>query len=165
LEAAERAEVDRNSGGGPVDSTLVFTPKRRRIVVELIGMVAIFAVAYALAVHTEYWVDPPWVERTRWGVWPALLLFPVLIVRVFRLLFCRWAIRIQGDLVESRASLLRDFSFRLGDVRGSVVAGETWHAYTRVELIDGRRYVFVDRYVRLPDGMDLPAILRAAQNP
>lgn len=107
----------------------------------------------------------------RYGVarafsYPVALLAPWPIVRLVRLVFSSWAIRVDGDRVHSQASAWRDFSFHLSEIRGlsiqTVTLRHNWvqqfmkpRSSTRVELTDGRRHNFFDHFVALPEGDNL----------
>lgn len=105
-----------------------------------------------------------WQGRVRWTFWPIVLLLPLPIIRTARLLFSEWAIRIEGDLLLTRASMWRDFSYRFAEVKNvspkELEWGRATSRYTQVELWDGRRHGVFDRYLDMPDDFDLIAILK-----
>jgi hypothetical protein len=152
-------------GTGPGDSTVSYGPNLKKVIPELIMLIAFLVFGFASALQTEHWFDPQWHGRARIAGWASMALWPLPIVRLFRLLFCRWVIRIQGDLVESRASMWRDWKFHLSEMKSVRPIRMGRYASTIVELVDGRRHWLFDRYVELPEDADLRGILRAAQNP
>jgi hypothetical protein len=136
----------------------------RRVILELVIMAGVFVFAFASAVFAESLFEPQWHGRARWSSWPAVLLLPWPMIRLVRLLFSRWAIRIDGDRIETRASMWRDFSYRFAEVRQVVTrdlgSGRLLSNYTIVALLDGRRHWVFDRYLDMPDDFDLVATLK-----
>ena len=136
----------------------------RRVILELGVVVSIWAFAFISAVFTESLYDPMWYGRARWSSWPAVVLLAWPMIRLIRLLVSRWGIRIDGNLLQTKASMWRDFSYRIGDVAQVVPknlsSGRLRSNYTIVELLDGSRHWVFDRYLDVPDDFDLVAILR-----
>jgi len=163
----------------PTDQSVVVLDRKLGPVLRAL---AVFLGFWSLCVHVllfpESWApDPSWPSQVgRYWLMRAisypvsvLALWPI--VRLIRLAASRWAFRIEGNSVYSRASAWRDFSFRLSEIRElsvqELTLEDNWfyrrfmepRRWTRVELNDGRRHHFFDRYVVLPENADLISIL------
>jgi hypothetical protein len=136
----------------------------RRVLIELLVWTVVFVFAFASAMFTESFYEPQWQGRARWSTWPVVLLAPWPMIRLLRLLFSRWAIHIDGDRLETRASMWRDFSYRFSEVRRVVPIEQGRFRYTKVELIDGRSHGVTDRYLDMSNNFDLVAMLKGDQS-
>lgn len=146
-------------------------PRRPVLLIGTLGLVGAWAMAIVGVVSPETFTS----ETVFY--WPGRVAChfiavgaPWLIVRLTRMLFSRWVVKVEDGAVYSRSSPWRDFVFPLSDARvielvdhptGSFT-GRT-RPWTRVTLSDGQRHTLGDIYTRLPKGVYIADVLRDAQ--